>query len=86
MKKQPLWVFIAVLSLIAGVSAFSQTQVLTPELIVTTRWIGQADLSPDGTSIIFQAGRPRTEAEKPGKAIDELWMIPVSGGEPKRFA
>jgi dipeptidyl aminopeptidase/acylaminoacyl peptidase len=66
-------------------AGFSQQKVLTPDLILTIRTAMEAQLSPDGKNIIFQVNRPRTEQEQPGAAISELWTIPTSGGEPRRF-
>src|SRR5262245_609701 len=64
---------------------WSQDNVLTPELILSIRQVTDAQISPDGSRIVFQVLRPRTAEEKPGSAIPELWLVPTSGGEPWRF-
>jgi len=63
----------------------AQDKVLTPELILTLRQVTDAQLSPDGSRIIFQVSRPRADDGKPGAPIPELWLIPTAGGEPSRF-
>src|SRR5262245_21716536 len=63
----------------------AQDKTLTPELITTIRQVTDAQVSPDGSRIIFQVSRPRTADEKPGASIPELWLVPAAGGEPSRF-
>lgn len=76
---------VSLLFLAAFSLTLAQQKVLTPEIILTIRTAVDAQLSPDGKNIIFQINRPRTEQEKPGPAISELWTMPTAGGEPKRF-
>jgi dipeptidyl aminopeptidase/acylaminoacyl peptidase len=64
---------------------WAQDNVLTPELILTIRQATDAQISPDGSRIIFQVSRPRTADEKPGASISELWLVRADGGEPVRF-
>jgi dipeptidyl aminopeptidase/acylaminoacyl peptidase len=66
-------------------AGYSQQKILTPEIILTIKTVVDAQLSPDAKNIIFQVNRPRTEQEKPGPAISELWTISTAGGEPRRF-
>jgi len=63
----------------------AQEKVLTPELILTIRDLNDAQISPDGSRIVFQISRTRTAEEKPGASIPELWLVPAGGGEPVRF-
>ncbi|MGH9938723.1 MAG: TolB family protein, partial [Blastocatellia bacterium] len=63
----------------------AQDKVLTSELILTIRQATDAQISPDGSRIVFQVMRPRAADEKPGAAIPELWLVPAGGGEPVRF-
>ncbi len=64
---------------------WAQDKVLTPELILTIRQVADAQISPDGSRIVFQVIRPRTADEKLGASIPELWLVPAGGGEPVRF-
>jgi dipeptidyl aminopeptidase/acylaminoacyl peptidase len=64
---------------------WAQENVLTPELILTIRQVTDAQISPDGSRIIFQVSRPRTVDEKPGASISELWLVRADGGESSRF-
>ena len=59
---------------------WAQQKVLTPELILTIRQVTDAQISPDGSRIVFQVMRPRAADEKPGGAIPELWLVPAGGG------
>lgn len=77
---------VSILLLVAIIAvASAQQKVLTPEVILTIRTVVDAQLSPDGKNIVFQLSRPRTEQEKPGAALSELWMLSTPGGEPRRF-
>jgi dipeptidyl aminopeptidase/acylaminoacyl peptidase len=79
------WRFALVPLALLAVTLYAQEDVLTPERILSIRTITDAQLSPDGSTIVFQVNRPRTEREKPGAAIPELWIVPSAGGEPRRF-
>jgi len=72
------------LTLILTGNVRAQDKVLTPELILTIRQATDAQISPDGSRIVFQVARPRAADEKLGAAIPELWLVPA-GGEPTRF-
>jgi YD repeat-containing protein len=73
------------ITLVISISAIAQERGLTAETILTIRTVVDAQLSPDGDRIIYQLSRARTQDEKPGAAISELWMAPTRGGEPYRF-
>ena len=60
-------------------------RVLTPEMIVTIAQVVDAQLSPDGSQVIYQVSRPRSESDPPGGARAELWTVPAAGGEPRRL-
>jgi dipeptidyl aminopeptidase/acylaminoacyl peptidase len=75
---------LCILTLILTGHVWAQDKVLTPELILTIRQATDAQISPDGSRIVFQVARPRAADEKPGAAIPELWLVPA-GGEPTRF-
>ncbi len=63
----------------------AQEKVLTPDLILSIRWITDVQLSPDGRQIAFQVMRSRRDDEGPGPALSEIWLMPTEGGEPMRF-
>jgi dipeptidyl aminopeptidase/acylaminoacyl peptidase len=45
-----------------------------------------AQISPDGGTVLFQVSRPRTGDEKPGRALNEIWIAPAeAGATPFRF-
>ena len=77
-------IFVVLLS--AWPAAQQQTaKVLTPEVIVTLAQATDAQISPDGTQVIYQVSRPREAAEPPGGARNELWIVPAAGGEATRL-
>ena len=60
-------------------------QVLTPELILTIAQVTDAQISPDGSTIVYQVARTRRADEPPGGARAELWIVPSAGGDPRRL-
>jgi dipeptidyl aminopeptidase/acylaminoacyl peptidase len=72
-------------ALTVSVYGLAQEKVLTPEHILNLRHIVDAQISPDGQTIIYQVFRPRRDDEKPGPAVSEIWTVPARGGEPVRF-
>lgn len=85
MKPIKLLTATLVLSLLVAASSNAQQNVVTPDIVLSIRTIGDVQLSPDGKVIAFQVSRTRSETEKPGGPIGELWTMPASGGEPTRF-
>jgi len=83
-KISSIVVLIAFVS-IAVMTLAAQPKVLTPDVIITVRNIMDAQLSPDGKNIMFQINRPRTDVERPGGSIAEIWTMSATGGEPRRF-
>lgn len=70
----------------ATLSAWQQTRrVLTPEVIAAIAQVVDAQISPDGSQVAYQVSRPRAESEPPGAARSELWMVPATGGAPRRL-
>jgi len=84
-RKHLSFFLLFVLLSIACVSIAAQPKVLTPEAILTIRTIMDVQLAPDGKNIMFQLNRPRTETERPGGTIAEIWTMSATGGEPRRF-
>lgn len=77
--------FALIVSLALSGAVPAQEKALTPELIVSLRQVADAQLSPDGATVVYQITRSRSEKEAPGAEINELWMTPVEGGEPRQF-
>ena len=73
------------IALFVSAFAVAQERVLSPELILSIRTITDVQLSPDGSNIVFQISRTRSETEKPGAAISEIWTMPTKSGEARRF-
>ncbi len=61
------------------------TNVVTPDLILSLTFVSDAQLSPDGTSVVYQLARTRRADEAPGGARSEIWIVPSTGGEPRRL-
>ncbi len=75
-------VAVAVAAVALGAQASS---VLTPDLILTIAQAVDAQISPDGRTIVYQVARPRRADQPPGSALSELWVVPASGGDPRRL-
>jgi dipeptidyl aminopeptidase/acylaminoacyl peptidase len=68
------------------VPAIAQTPaVVTPELILSLAQVTDAQISPDGASIVYQVARSRRADEPPGAARAELWLMPTAGGQAQRL-
>lgn len=83
LRRQAVLAPLVVLVLVAIAAA--QDRVLTPDLILTVRQVSDAQIAPDGSRVLLQVVRPRTAEERPGGAIQEIWIVPSSGGDPVRF-
>lgn len=80
--------FLTVLALAMALPAIAQqppARVLTPEVIVTLTQAVDAQMSPDGSQIVYQVSRPRAGSDPPGAARSELWIVPSAGGAPRRL-
>jgi dipeptidyl aminopeptidase/acylaminoacyl peptidase len=55
------------------------------ESVVDTVAVSSAQISPDGSSIVFIRSRWRPEDAKPGPGYANLWRVPFTGGEPVRL-
>jgi len=62
-----------------------QTEPLTAETLVGLQRVGQAVLDPSGTKVAYTVITPRTADDPPGGSYSELWVVDLSGGEPRRF-
>ncbi|MBK7993010.1 MAG: S9 family peptidase [Blastocatellia bacterium] len=84
-RRKFFYLFFSVLLAFCSIfPVLAQDKVFTPETVLTIRNIVDAQISPDGANIAFQVSRPRTDAEGPGTAISEIWMM-LKGGQPTRF-
>jgi len=55
---------------------------MTPEDLYTIRWLGEAEISPDGASVAFVVTAMDRETDGYRSAI---WLVDTSGGEPRQF-
>ena len=53
------------------------------ETVLLKPRVAAAEISPDGTQVVYVRTRPRTAGEKPGAAWMNLWIVPVAGGDAK---
>jgi dipeptidyl aminopeptidase/acylaminoacyl peptidase len=68
----------------AGLPA-QQARVLTPDVILTLAQVVDAQIAPDGNTVVYQVSRPRGADDPPGGARAELWTMPAAGGEARRL-
>ena len=56
--------------------AITAQNALTPEMVVNLKMITSAIISPDGKHAAYTLRVQRENAEQPGGAYAELWMMP----------
>jgi dipeptidyl aminopeptidase/acylaminoacyl peptidase len=66
-------------------SSTQTARVLTADAIITIAQVADAQISPDGSHVVYQVSRPRAESDPPGGARAELWIVPAGGGESRRL-
>jgi dipeptidyl aminopeptidase/acylaminoacyl peptidase len=57
----------------------------TPEVIVDITRLSSAQISPEGSRIVYVATRPRAADAPRGAAWSDLWVVPFAGGAPRRL-
>lgn len=77
--------FVAAALATASLSAQQAERVLTPEVILGLAQVTDAQLAPDGASVVYQVSRTREEADAPGPARPELWIVAAAGGAARRL-
>ncbi len=70
---------LAIAALLIAPTAFAQ---IAPEDVIRLRTVGAVAISPDGQNIAYSVTSPRSDAEGPGRAFSELFVMPYGGGEP----
>jgi dipeptidyl aminopeptidase/acylaminoacyl peptidase len=71
---------------LAAIAARAQApNVVTADLILTIAQVADAQISPDGATVVYQVARPRRADDPPGGARAELWTMPAAGGEARRL-
>ncbi len=65
--------------LVVAVAAFAQQQILTPEIVVALKSVGNVTLDPTGKNIAYILSTPRGADEEPGGNYSELFVISASG-------
>jgi len=88
MRSARVLVTVSVLALIAVTAApapAQQAEPLSAETLVDLERVGQAVLDPSGTKVAYTVSTPRTADEPPGGTYSELWVVDLTGGEPRRF-
>jgi len=55
---------------------------MTPDDLYAIRWVGECDISPDGSRVAFVVTQMDKETDAYKSAI---WVVDAAGGEPKQF-
>lgn len=63
--------------------AITAQNALTPEMVVNMKMVTSAIISPDGKHAAYTLRVQRENAEQPGGAYSELWMMPTNERTPK---
>ena len=85
MRARRLSLVLAAALAVAAVVRAQAPNVVTPDLILTLAQVGDAQISPDGATVVYQVIRTRRADEPPGGARSELWAVAGSGGEARRL-
>ena len=72
------------LMLLAG-TAIAGDAVLTSEIVVDLKYVGDVALSPDGDDVAYTLEVARDPDDEPGRSYKQLWLAKSDGGEPRRF-
>ena len=79
-----LSMFLGIL-LCLSISANGQKRIFTPEEIVDIRMVTSVAMQPQGNFIAYTLRVPRSADEKPGGSYSELWVVSVTGGQPRAY-
>lgn len=60
----------------------SESRAMTPEDLTRIRFASDPQLSPDGSRVAFVV---TTLSEERDEYLSQIWVVPASGGEPRRF-
>jgi dipeptidyl aminopeptidase/acylaminoacyl peptidase len=77
--------FLAPVAAWSSSSSGSSTYQWTAARVVDYARVTSAEISPDGTKVLYLMSRPRKDDDKPGAAFVNLWLAPFAGGEPRRM-
>lgn len=58
---------------------------LTIEMVVDLERVTAAVLDPSGGKVAYTVATPRGAEDPPGGSYSELWVVDLTGGEPRRF-
>ncbi|RUL89583.1 S9 family peptidase [Tautonia sociabilis] len=62
--------------------AFAAGRPMTVDDLLAVKTVSDPQVSPDGSLVVYVVSEVDREA---GKSRSDLWLVPVSGGEPKRL-
>jgi dipeptidyl aminopeptidase/acylaminoacyl peptidase len=71
-----------VLSLAWAIATAAEKRPLAPQDLWAIKRVGAPALSPDGRQVVFTVQEWSVEKNK---STTNLWLVPVSGGEPRRL-
>lgn len=71
--------------LLTALSSANAAEQLTPEIVLDLKSVSQAEISPYGDHVAYVLRVPRTADEDKGSDHEEIWIVPVSGAEARRF-
>lgn len=58
---------------------------LSPEMVVAQRGVAEVQVAPDGKRIAYVVNVPRALDDDPGPGYQEIWVVDVTGAQPRRF-
>ena len=82
MKISTLFAAAVVATVGLGASAANAKTVITHEMLWMMKRVGGPAVSPDGKWVVYSITEPSYESDKP---VSDLWLVPASGGTPRRL-
>ena len=82
MKISTLFAAAVVATVGLGASAANAKTVITHEMLWMMKRVGGPAVSPDGKWVVYSITEPSYESDK---AVSDLWLVPASGGTPRRL-
>jgi dipeptidyl aminopeptidase/acylaminoacyl peptidase len=84
--RKPVFSLAAVILFLLVGATLSGQEGLSPIQMMSLRSVTSAHPSPDGKTIAFVRTEPRfADADEPGPAYTNLWIVPAGGGEERRL-
>jgi dipeptidyl aminopeptidase/acylaminoacyl peptidase len=77
-----IWILAAIIILHLAAPLFAAGRPITIDDLLAIKGVSDPQLSPDGSSVVYVVSEIDRSTDKTNTS---LWLVPASGGEPKRL-